>query len=479
MQCQCILFGQREKQWHGGPRQYPSEDSCSWIFSGDHSVPCRRSYLRECVCLQLDHKKLGPFWQQLDWKGSPEQLKVKAPLIEADNAAGIKKQLLAHFWCLFYDQQLGMRVPGSGKQDIGDTGPLFPGDSDTDQLYHITKCLGNLTPRHQESFYKNPLFAGMRLPEVKAKSLNKRYPKLPAAVLDLAMKCLQIDPHKTPSCAEFLECDFFNKDGFAERFAQELKLKIQKDARDHQLKKKTKNKKKPTKIGKRDKDQKEQERKILGVQDFSIEPKSRNAKLIKVKHSKAHAESSRFSNLSSLYDSAINPFKISSQTSLKDFSISLDYVKNAGIVIPPINQNFSCTAAGMGPLPGNLNYRVGEKSKKYLNQFLRQWKHSPAGHYSVSLTLVTNEKDILQANRRTWEFSKTDVHLPELNHLPELRGVEAWHPRYVEKENKTISESRVPSLAAIDLHTPSLASQQLSGTLMPQASEGSFPRVEH
>ncbi|KAM9026032.1 LOW QUALITY PROTEIN: cyclin-dependent kinase-like 2 [Ara ararauna] len=415
------------------------------------SVPCRRSYLRECVCLQLDYRELRPFWQQLDWKGSLEQLKEKAPLIEADNAAGIKK----------------------GKQDVGDTGPLFPGDSDTDQLYHITKCLGNLTPRHQELFYKNPLFAGMRLPEVKAKSLNKRYPKLPAAVLDLARKCLQIDPHKTPSCAEFLECNFFNKDGFAERFAQELKLKIQKDARDHQLQKKKKKNNK-TKIGKRDKDQKERDQ-----QDFSIEPKSRNAKLIKAKHSKADAEADRSSNLSSLYDSAINPFKISSQTSLKDFSISLDYVKNAGIVIPPINQNFSCTAAGMGPLPGNLNYRVGEKSKKYLNQFLRQWKHSPAGHYSVSLTLVTNEKDILQANRRKWEFSKTDVHLPELNHLPELRGVEVWDPRYVEKENKTISESRVPSLAAIDLHTPSLASQQLSGTLMPQASEGSFPRVEH
>lgn len=46
---------------------------------------------------------------------------------------------------------------------------------------------GNLIPRHQELFYKNPLFAGMRLPEVKeAESLDKRYPKLSAAVLDLA-----------------------------------------------------------------------------------------------------------------------------------------------------------------------------------------------------------------------------------------------------------------------------------------------------
>ncbi|KAM9381617.1 cyclin-dependent kinase-like 2 [Phaethornis superciliosus] len=352
--------------------------------------------------------------------------------------------------------------------------PLFPGDSDIDQLYHITKCLGNLIPRHQELFYKNPLFAGMRLPEVKEpETLDKRYPKLSAAVLDLAKKCLQIDPDKRPSCAELLQCDFFNKDGFAERFTQELKLKIQKDARDHQLQKRSK-------ISKRDKDDILEERKILGVQDFSIDPKSRDTKLLKAKHSKADGEKAdRSSNLSSLYDTAINPFKMSPQTSLKDSSSSLDYSKNAGIVIPPINQSFSPTMVGMGPVPGNLSYRVDEKSKKYLNPFLKQGKHSPAGHYRVSLTPVTNEKNILQANRKKWEFSKKDVRLPELNHLPELRGVEAWHPRFLKKENKTVSASRVPSLAAIDLHNLSLASQQLSGTLMPNASESSFPRVEH
>ncbi|XP_054028672.1 cyclin-dependent kinase-like 2 isoform X1 [Dryobates pubescens] len=354
--------------------------------------------------------------------------------------------------------------------------PLFPGDSDIDQLYHITKCLGNLIPRHQELFYKNPLFSGMRLPEVKeAESLDKRYPKLPAAVLDLAKKCLQIDPDKRPSCAELLQCDLFTKDGFAERFTQELKLKIQKEAKDHQLQKKSK-------ISKRDKDDVLEERKMLGVQqDISIDPKSREAKLLKAKRSKADAEKAeRASHLSSLYESAINPFKISPQTSLKDSSSSLDCAKNIGItVIPPINQSFSPTTVGMGHVPGNLHYRVDEKSKKYLNPFLKQRKHSPAGCYSVSLTSVTNEKNPLQANRKKWECSKTDLRLPELNHLPELRGVEAWHPRFLRKENKTILESRVPSLAAIDLHNPSLASQQLSGTLLPDALESSFPRVEH
>lgn len=37
---------------------------------------------------------------------------------------------------------------------------------------------------------------------------------------------------------------------------------------------------------------------------------------------------------------------------------------------------------------------------------------------------VTNENHILQAIKKKWEFPKADVRLPELNHLPELRGAE-------------------------------------------------------
>ncbi|CAN8209550.1 unnamed protein product [Coccothraustes coccothraustes] len=351
--------------------------------------------------------------------------------------------------------------------------PLFPGDSDIDQLYHITKCLGNLIPRQQELFYKNPLFAGMKLPEVKElESLEKRYPKLPAAALELAKECLQIDPDKRPSCAQLLQGDFFNKDGFAERFTQELKQIIQKDARDHQFQKKSK-------INKRDKDNVSEERKIISVQDFSIGPRSKDGKLIKTKPSKADAEKAdRSSKLSFLYDNTIHPLKLSPQTSLKDSSSNLDYAKNLGTFIPPINQNFSPTF-GMGSGPGSLNYRLDEKSKKYLNPLLKARKPSPVGRCNVSLTPVTNEKPILQASQKKWEFLKTNVRLPELNHLPELRGAEARHPRFLKKENRVFAESRVPSLAAIDLQNSSLPSQQLSGTLMPDASENNFPRVEH
>ncbi|XP_054148529.1 cyclin-dependent kinase-like 2 isoform X2 [Melozone crissalis] len=288
--------------------------------------------------------------------------------------------------------------------------PLFPGDSDIDQLYHITKCLGNLIPRQQELFYKNPLFAGLKLPEVKElESLEKRYPKLPDEALELAKECLQIDPDKRPSCAQLLQGDFFNKDGFAERFTQELKQIIQKDTRDHQFQKKSK-------VNKRDKDDVSEERKIISVQDFSIGPRSKDGKLIKTKPSKADAEKAdRSSKLSFLYDNTIHPLKLSPQTNLKDSSSNLDYAKNLGTFIPPINQNFSPTF-GMGSGPGSLNYRLDEKSKKYLNPLLKARKPSPVGRCNVSLT---------PASKKNWEFLKTNVRLPELNHLPELRGAEA------------------------------------------------------
>ncbi|XP_019389846.1 PREDICTED: cyclin-dependent kinase-like 2 [Crocodylus porosus] len=362
--------------------------------------------------------------------------------------------------------------------------PLFPGDSDIDQLYHIMKCLGNLTLRHQELFYKNPLFAGVRLPEVKeVEPLARRYPKLSTAILDLAKKCLQIDPDKRPSCAELLQCDFFNKDGFVERFAQELKLKIQKDARDHQLQKKSK-------FIKKDKDESlGEERKMLVIQDFNIDPKNRDSKLFKVKLSKVDMEKpDRSSNVSCLYDSGTSQFKSVPPMSMKDSSSSLDYTKNPSMVIPPILQNLSTITpsigvnSGMGSISGSHSYRAEEKTKKYLNPLIKQGKHSPAGHYNVNLaSSVSNDKNVLQANKKRWEFSKVDVRLPELNysHLPELKGADARNSRLVKKENKIVSESRIPSLATIDLHNPSLALQQISGTSLTDASEANFPRVEH
>ncbi len=49
----------------------------------------------------------------------------------------------------------------------------------------ITFVTGNLTQRHREIFYKNPLFVGMRLPEVReVESLEKKFPRLSSVAID-------------------------------------------------------------------------------------------------------------------------------------------------------------------------------------------------------------------------------------------------------------------------------------------------------
>ncbi|XP_008565527.1 PREDICTED: cyclin-dependent kinase-like 2 isoform X1 [Galeopterus variegatus] len=366
--------------------------------------------------------------------------------------------------------------------------PLFPGDSDIDQLYHIMTCLGNLIPRHQELFYKNPMFAGIRLPEIKEmEPLERRYPKLSEVVIDLAKKCLNIDPDKRPFCAELLHHDFFQMDEFAERFSQELQLKIQKDARNVSLSKKSQNRKKE----KEKDDFLGEERKTLVVQDNNADPQIKDSKVFKIKGSKFDGQKvekgSRASNTSCLHDNGTSHIKTVPSTSLKDCSnVNGDHTRNPGMAIPPLTYNLSAVAAGinsgMGTIPGVQSYRVDEKTKKYCIPFVKSNKPSPSGIYNINVTTsVSSEKRLFQANKKRREYSKTDIHLPELNynHLPELRDLEVRNSRLVRKENKILSESRIPSLAAIDLHVPSIALHQVSGSPLSDDSEADLPQMEH
>ncbi|XP_008102586.2 glutamine-rich protein 2 isoform X3 [Anolis carolinensis] len=63
---------------------------------------------------KLDRLELDPFRQQLEerWKDIRKQLKQRAPQDEGDEAAGIRRRLLAHFHCISCDRPLEMVVPG-------------------------------------------------------------------------------------------------------------------------------------------------------------------------------------------------------------------------------------------------------------------------------------------------------------------------------------------------------------------------------
>ncbi|XP_060595266.1 cyclin-dependent kinase-like 2 isoform X17 [Ruditapes philippinarum] len=108
--------------------------------------------------------------------------------------------------------------------------PLFPGDSDIDQLYHIVKVFGNLTARHKEVFMRNPLFVGMRLPEVREVTpLEKKFSRMSNFSLALIKDCLKLDPDDRPTCSQLLKHEFFTRDGFAQKFSHDLKAKLTKE----------------------------------------------------------------------------------------------------------------------------------------------------------------------------------------------------------------------------------------------------------
>uniref|UniRef100_A0A665TKC2 cyclin-dependent kinase n=1 Tax=Echeneis naucrates TaxID=173247 RepID=A0A665TKC2_ECHNA len=114
--------------------------------------------------------------------------------------------------------------------------PLFPGDSDLDQIYHIVRCFGNLTAHHRELFHRNPVFSGVRLPECSGRvPLQQRFPTVPSAALHLAERCLQMDPESRAQCSELVEDPLFTVDSFHIRFSKELNAKIQKDLRENSI----------------------------------------------------------------------------------------------------------------------------------------------------------------------------------------------------------------------------------------------------
>lgn len=60
--------------------------------------------------------------------------------------------------------------------ELIDGQPLFPGESEIDQLYVIQKILGPLTGKQHDLFLRNPRFLGLKFPNMnKPETLDKHY----------------------------------------------------------------------------------------------------------------------------------------------------------------------------------------------------------------------------------------------------------------------------------------------------------------
>lgn len=101
-----------------------------------------------------------------------------------------------------YGKEVDYWAIGCIMGEMTDGQPLFPGESELDQLYLIQKVLGPLTDEQNEMFAKNPRFLGYKFPNIsKPETLDKRYiGKMSKAALCLMKGFLNMDPKKRIKC---------------------------------------------------------------------------------------------------------------------------------------------------------------------------------------------------------------------------------------------------------------------------------------
>ncbi|XP_020706973.2 cyclin-dependent kinase-like 1 [Athalia rosae] len=113
--------------------------------------------------------------------------------------------------------------------------PLFPGDSDIDQLYQIMKLLGNLCPKHQTIMARSNNMRGIKRVTTdigmigSIRSLRSVFPSWPTTTIDFLAQCLRMDPETRSSCTTLLDHPLFTQDHFSERFLSELQHIIAKE----------------------------------------------------------------------------------------------------------------------------------------------------------------------------------------------------------------------------------------------------------
>ncbi|KAF5904017.1 cyclin-dependent kinase-like 5 isoform X1, partial [Clarias magur] len=108
-----------------------------------------------------------------------------------------------------YGKAVDMWSVGCILGELSDGQPLFPGESEIDQLFTIQKVLGPLPPEQMKLFYSNPRFAGLRFPTVShPQTLERRYLGiLNGLMLDLMKNLLLLNPSErflTEQCLNHL-----------------------------------------------------------------------------------------------------------------------------------------------------------------------------------------------------------------------------------------------------------------------------------
>ncbi|XP_017767278.1 PREDICTED: cyclin-dependent kinase-like 2 [Eufriesea mexicana] len=120
---------------------------------------------------------------------------------------------------------------------VGD--PLFPGDSDVDQLYRITKVLGGLCTKHQTIMVRSRPGRMLRHasadelvgpPQSGIASIRKLFPTWDTVTIDFLAQCLRMNPDLRPQSFVLLQHLFFTQNHFADKFLAQLQNSIAKES---------------------------------------------------------------------------------------------------------------------------------------------------------------------------------------------------------------------------------------------------------
>lgn len=96
--------------------------------------------------------------------------------------------------------------------ELSDGQPVFPGETEVDQLYVIQKLIGPLPPSQMHLFNINQRFRGLKFPTItNAQTLKKRYSGiLSSDLLDFMEKVLQLEPQKRLTISQCVDHFAFN-----------------------------------------------------------------------------------------------------------------------------------------------------------------------------------------------------------------------------------------------------------------------------
>lgn len=111
-----------------------------------------------------------------------------------------------------YGKEVDIWAIGCIMGEITDGDPLFPGESEIDQLFCIQKVVGKLPQALKEKFDENPRFVGCKFPEIaKPETIEKKYVgKMSSKALSLMNGMLNMEHEKRLTAIECLAHPYFD-----------------------------------------------------------------------------------------------------------------------------------------------------------------------------------------------------------------------------------------------------------------------------